>query len=479
MRVAIIGAGASGIAAVIKLREMGIQDITIFEKASDLGGTWRDNIYPGLTCDVPSHLYRYSFEPNPNWTRRYADGFEILTYLRSVATKYDVEKVIRYESEVTRAQFLDGQWLIETVKGNEGLFDAVITAVGILHHPVYPKIDGLDEFGGSAFHSARWNKDVSLKDKRVGIIGTGSTALQILPAIVNDVAKVSLFQRTAQWVMLEPNPEIPEEKRLQYSENPESLQAYYAILTQRFNDAFCSAVAGENPAAYEEIVRNCQENLAKNVYDPALREKLTPNYKVGCKRLVVSNAFYPAIQRSNAELVTDNIIGCEKEGLRTADGRLHPLDCLIFATGFDAHRFFKPMQVIGRHGKTLDDAWSRGNYAYRAIAIPDFPNWFMIGGPNSPIGNFSFLMTAERQLEYIMQLLRLLQSGKAREISPAGEATAIFNNEIKSSMEGSIWASGCRSWYLDKNGNVASWPWSYARFEAGMRSPALEDFVVV
>lgn len=477
LRIAVIGAGIGGIAAAIQLRAMGINDIAVFEKAADLGGTWRENTYPGLTCDVPSHLYRFSFAPNPDWSHRYSPGAEIQAYIKRVVADFNVEPLIRFSSEVTSAVWRDGKWRLETTQGDQGEFDVVISAVGVLHHPVYPAIAGLADFRGPMFHSARWDHDVSLKDKRVGIVGTGSTAIQILPAIIDEAAKVSLFQRTAQWIMPQPNPSTSAEKKAAYRVDPELMSAQYEYLKGAFNGAFCAAVAGENPTVYDEISQACRDNL-DTIEDPHLRAKLTPNFKVGCKRLIISELFYPAIQRPDADLVTEDIVRVEAKGIATADGRLHELDVLVLATGFDPHHPLGKTTVVGQTGQSLDALWSDGNIAYRGVTVPDFPNWFMLGGPNSPIGNFSYIMTAERQLGYVLQLVQLLQAGRARAIAPRWEATRSYNAELKAKMSSSIWASGCRSWYIDKTGAVASYPWAYETFERDMSQPVLVDFVI-
>lgn len=476
LRVAIIGAGASGMMALIKMREAGLDDVTIFEKADDLGGTWRDNRYPGLVCDVPSHLYRYSFEPNPDWSHVCSPGPEILAYLRRVADKYDVRRAIRFGHEVTEAVFRDHQWHLRTVQGDQGAFDVVLVAVGLLHHPVLPDIAGRDTFAGPAFHTARWDDSVSLAGKRVGIIGTGSTAVQIVTAIVDEVARVSLFQRTAQWIMPQPNPEIPEEKKAQYRADPAALEHKFQRLAIDFNSTFAAAVVGANPPAYAEMVKACVDNLEHNVADPVLREKLRPNYQVGCKRLIMSDGFYPAISRVNAHLVTERIAAIEPAGVRTADGALHALDVLVFATGFDTHRSVRPMRVVGRDGRTLDDLWANGNQGYLGVTVAGLPNWFMIGGPNSPIGNFSWLMTAENQFGYAMKLIDELRAGRCRELAPRADAVEAFNAAVRAAMPGTVWASGCDSWYRDRNGNVASWPWTYEKFRADMDRPRLEDY---
>jgi cyclohexanone monooxygenase len=477
LRIAVIGAGAGGIATAIRLRERGVSDVVIFEKAGEPGGTWRDNTYPGITCDVPSHLYRFSFAPNPDWSHKYSPGPEIQAYMRKVAADYGVEARIRLNSEVLSAAWRDGAWEIVTNQGPQGRFDAVITAVGILHHPALPDIEGLGDFAGAAFHTARWDHSIPLEGKRIGVIGTGSTAIQVVPAIVDRAAKVSLFQRTPQWILPEPNLPIAEEKRAAYRADPALLADQYAHLAQAFNGAFCAAVAGEAPDVYARMAQACLDNL-NTVADPELRARLTPDYRMGCKRLIVSSLFYPAIQRPDAELVTDGISRIEAGGVWTVDGRLHELDILVLATGFDAHHPFGDMRITGRSGRPLSETWAKGNVTYRGVTVPDLPNWFMLGGPNSPLGNFSFLMTAERQLDYVLQLVDLLLAGRAREITPREEPTQAWTQALKDKLAGSIWASGCRSWYFDAHGNVATYPWSYETFEAEMKAPVLEDYAL-
>jgi len=477
LRIAVIGAGAGGIATAIRLRERGVSDVVIFEKAGEPGGTWRDNTYPGITCDVPSHLYRFSFAPNPDWSHKYSPGPEIQAYMRKVAADYGVEARIRFNSEVLSAAWRDGAWEIVTNQGPQGRFDAVITAVGILHHPALPDIEGLGDFAGAAFHTARWDHSIPLEGKRIGVIGTGSTAIQVVPAIVDRAAKVSLFQRTPQWILPEPNLPIAEEKRAAYRADPALLADQYDHLAQAFNGAFCAAVAGEAPDVYARMAQACLYNL-NTVADPELRARLTPDYRMGCKRLIVSSLFYPAIQRPDAELVTDGISRIEAGGVWTVDGRLHELDILVLATGFDAHHPFGDMRITGRSGRPLSETWAKGNVTYRGVTVPDLPNWFMLGGPNSPLGNFSFLMTAERQLDYVLQLVGLLLAGRAREITPREEPTQAWTQALKDKLAGSIWASGCRSWYFDAHGNVATYPWSYETFEAEMKAPVLEDYAL-
>lgn len=475
MRFAIIGAGMAGILSAIKLRGAGFDDFVVYEKAERVGGTWRENTYPGLACDVPSHLYSYSFEPNPDWTRRFAPGPEIQAYFEAVADRHGVTPRIRFGSEVVRAEFSGGRWQLTTKDGRRDDVDVVIAATGVLHHPNIPAIDGLDRFGGALFHSARWDHGVKLDGARVGIIGTGSTAVQIVSAIVDRVAKLSLFQRTAQWIMPQENPAYDEAERAAFRRSPELLGQAYTDLGNLFH-AFSTGLVDASSPQMRAIEAACRANLEQNVRDPVLREKLRPNYRAACKRLVMSPNFYESIQRPNAEVVTEPIERIEAEGVRTRDGRLHELDVLVLATGFRVDRFVRPMQVIGRDGLRLDDAWSARPSAYLSISIPGFPNFFLLNGPNGPVGNFSLIEVAELQLGYALALVELLRGGRCREISPREDATLRFEAERTEAARHTIWASGCRSWYLDDRGVPMSWPWTFERFREEMAAPKLADF---
>ena len=474
-RVAIIGAGMSGILSAIKLREAGLQDLLILEKAATLGGTWRENTYPGLSCDVPSHLYTYTFEPNPEWSHLFSPGEEIQRYFEQVARKHGVDRLIRYNREVVAAAWHDGRWTLTTRDGASEVAHIVIAATGVLHHPVLPEIEGRDSFAGTAFHSARWDHGVPLEGKRVGIIGTGSTAAQIVPALVDKVARLSLFQRTAQWILPMGNPAYTDEEKAAFRADPARMADIYDTWSRRFQNSFARAVIGDE-AQLAKIADAVARNLEENVHDPVLREQLRPAYKAACKRLIMSDTFYPAIQRPNARLVTAGIERIEPAGVRTADGELHALDVLVFATGFNAHLFMRPMEVTGEGGVRLCDAWAEGPSAYRSVALPGFPNFFMLCGPNSPVGNFSLIQVSEMQLAYVMQLIDLIRTGRCREVRPTAAATSAFNAALRAAMKGTVWVSGCRSWYLDQHGNPATWPWTFDRFADDMRSPQLDEF---
>ena len=471
-RVAVIGAGMSGLLMGIKLREAGIPDFTIYEKTADVGGTWRENRYPGLSCDVPSHLYSYSFEPNPEWTHRYSYGPEIQAYFQQVADKYDLRSSIRFETEITEARRADGHWQLRTQDGGTSEVDFVISACGVLHHPRYPEIEGLDTFTGQAFHSARWPDGLDLGGKRVGLIGTGSTSIQLLPKLARVAKRASLFQRTAQWVFPLFNTAYTEEQRARLRRFPllaRLVHWYYAKLFELFS----SALLG-NRLLLGLISRGSRKNL-EQVRDPELRRRLTPDYQAACKRLIFSSDFYRAMQRPNVELVTAHIARMVPEGLVTDDGVLHPLDVLIMATGFRAHDYMRPMKLVAENGLTLDDAWKGGPHAYRTVAIPGFPNFFMLIGPHSPIGNYSLIDIAELQAGYILKCLKLYTDGRCSSIEASESATRAYNESLKGSFVGTVWLSGCNSWYLDQNGLPNVWPWSYAEFRRQLQAPVLEE----
>jgi cation diffusion facilitator CzcD-associated flavoprotein CzcO len=382
---------------------------------------------------------------------------------------------IHFGAEITRCEFSGGRWHLTTHDGRRDEVDVVIAATGVLHHPNIPSIEGLDQFGGAWFHSARWDHGVEIEGRRVGIVGTGSSAVQIVSAIVDRVAKLSLFQRTAQWIMPQENPAYSEDERAAFRRRPQLCTEIYANIAEIFH-GFASGLVDANSSHVQAIEEACLANLEQNVPDPLLREKLRPNYRAACKRLVMSPDFYQAIQKPNAEVITEGIERVEVHGVRTRDGRLHPLDLLVLATGFRVDRFMRPLEVIGRKGLRLDTVWAQRPSAYLSVSIPGFPNLFMLNGPNGPVGNFSLIEVAELQLGYVLQLVELLRSGRCREISPREDATREFEAARTEAARKTIWGSGCRSWYLDDRGVPMSWPWTFDRFREEMAAPKLEAY---
>ncbi|MER3453366.1 MAG: NAD(P)/FAD-dependent oxidoreductase, partial [Acidimicrobiia bacterium] len=380
LRFIVIGGGMAGILATIKLQEAGFDDIVVYEKADRLGGTWRDNTYPGIGCDVPSHLYCYSFAPNPEWSHLFSPGEEILAYFEGIARRYGVDRRVRLYEEVLSATWVDGRWQVETSAGRRDEADVLIAATGVLHHPRYPDIEGLGTFAGAAFHSARWDHSVRIDGARLGVVGTGSSAVQIVGAVVDRVARLVVFQRTAQWILPQNNRPYREDEKARFREDPRTMVELHEQLSATFS-GFANAVVDADSPQMKAIEELCRANLENSVRDPVLRERLRPDYRAACKRLVVSDNFYDAIQRPNAELVTARIERVEPAGVRTADGVLHELDVLVLATGFKVDAFMRPMAVTGRGGIRLDDCWARRPSAYVSISIPDFPNLFMLNGP--------------------------------------------------------------------------------------------------
>ncbi|MDH3706250.1 MAG: NAD(P)/FAD-dependent oxidoreductase [Acidimicrobiia bacterium] len=472
LRFAVIGAGMSGILCGIRLRERGHTDFTIYEKASSLGGTWRENTYPGIACDVPAHLYTYSFAPNPEFTHRFAEGHEIQAYFERVATEHGVDQHFRFDSEIRSCRFVDGRWHLDTADGHHDEVDVVLAATGVLHHPNLPEFEGLGDFEGAAFHSARWDHDVDLEGKRLGVIGTGSSAVQIVAATVDQVAELRLFQRTAQWIAPIDNDPYTEEERQRFRDHPEELQVLYKELRALFTEGFSDAVVDADSPHLAGIAQRCAEHL-DTVRDPELREALRPDYQAACKRLVVSADFYEAIQEPHARLVTAGIERFEPKGIRTVDGELHELDVVAICTGFRVDRFLRPIHVVGRDGVDLDDVWAERPIAYLSISVPGFPNLFMLNGPNGPVGNFSLIEIAEKQLHYIFQLIDRIEAGQCGEVSATGEATVAFDEERVEAAKRTVWYTGCNSWYLDDRGIPAVWPFKMERFTNEMAEPKL------
>ena len=478
--VIIIGAGMTGIALVIKLREAGITDITVLEKAETIGGTWRENRYPGVACDVPSHAYTYSFEPNPGWTKFFAEGKEIHEYFKRVYYKYGVNFSTHLNEAVTSCVYNNSQWTVKTSQDKTYVADLLFSAAGILHKPAYPDIPGLESFAGVCMHSSRWDDSIDIKGKRIGVIGTGSTASQLIPELINTQGTdVTVFQRTAQWLVEAKNKPYTAADQQRYREKPSRMNLVRNIALSVFAQGTAALVSDSRLDAlmHKLFAWNAKRYLDKSITDPVLRAKLTPNFKFGCKRVVMNETFYPAIQKSNAHLVTDAIERIEPNGVVTKDGKLHELDVLVLATGFDPAAFMRPMEFKGRNGLSIDDAWKEKITAYRSLLIPEFPNFFLMLGPNSPIGNYSVIAMSEIQADYCIALIKLWQQNKLKEIEVTQEAVNNWRAMLKSKMSHTVWASGCQSWYLDKDDDPLTWPDKWKNWVKVMADVNIRDLV--
>lgn len=470
----IIGAGMSGLLAAIRLQREGFDNFRIYEKAADLGGTWRENTYPGIACDIASHYFTYRFEPNPTWSSRLPQGSEIQQYLQGVASKYDLRRRISFGREIVSARHDGDQWRVTTADGESTQVDVIVACCGLLHHPRYPDIPGLERFSGAAFHSARWDHDVVLDGRRVGIIGNGSTGVQIIASLAQRPLDLTVFQRSAQWIFPLPDRRYLKFERALAKRVPALARLTHEVYRIAFENLFAKAVI--QPGWQRRLITWLTKWNLRRVKDPALRQKLTPSTVPLCRRLVMSTKFYPAMQRDNVALVTDDIDRVDPSGVVTKDGRLHEVDVLVLATGFDAHAYFRPIELENAQGLTIAQLWADAPVAHRTVAIPEFPNFFMTLGPQSPIGNFSAISIAETQVDYIMQCIGTLRRGKVRTLAPSQSATRAFNQKIRQAMPNTIWTAGCNSWYIPKNGVPSAWPFTGAEFRQELGTVKLSEF---
>lgn len=473
-RVLIIGAGMSGMLMAMKLIEAGIDNFQIVDKASEIGGTWRENTYPGIGCDVAAHYYTYQGVPNPDWSTRLPQGAEIQQYLLRIVEQHDLRRRITFNKDVASADHDGQRWTVHYRDGEVAVVDFVVACCGLLHHPRYPDIPGLRDFSGAMFHSARWDHSVPLDGRRVGIIGTGSTGAQIISRLSQRPLQLKVFQRTPQWIFPLPDRRYSSIEKSLLRVFPWVARIIHHVYRVAFENLFAAAVI--KPCWQRRLMGwLCRWNLAK-VKDPVLRQKLTPDFEPLCKRLVMSTEFYPAIQRSNVALINDDIDHIEARGVVTRDGVLHEVDVLALATGFDAHAYFRPLDLRNAQGQRLSEAWQDGPYALRTVAVPGFPNFFFTLGPQSPIGNFSAISIAETQIHYILRCIELVRSGRCQTLSPTPAATDRFNAFVRAAMPDTIWVTGCRNWYMSKNGVPSAWPFSGARFRRELREPDLSEF---
>jgi cation diffusion facilitator CzcD-associated flavoprotein CzcO len=481
VRVAVIGSGFGGLGAAVRLRREGITDFVVLERASSVGGTWRDNSYPGCACDVPSHLYSFSFAPNPDWPRTFSGQEHIRAYLEHVTDTFRLRPHIRFDTEVERATWNAEQvrWDIETTSGNLSA-DVVVCATGPLSDPKIPDIPGLDTFPGTVFHSARWNHDYDLKGKRVAVIGTGASAIQIVPAIQPEVGRLTLFQRTPAWVMPRMDRPIGSLER--------SLQRALPVLGQLrrglqwgIRELQVQAFT-KHPDELRVVELLAKRNMARAIKDPQLRAKLTPDYRIGCKRILLSNTYYPALAQDNVDVVTGGLSEIRGSTAVAADGTEAEVDAIVFGTGFHVTDMPIAERVVGADGRTLAESWKTGMAALRGTSAAGFPNLMMIIGPNTGLGNSSMILMIESQLNYMADYLRQLRvlGGKAA-LDARRSAVDAWTDRVQERMQRTVWnTGGCTSWYLDASGrNTTIWPGTTTEFRRATRRVDLAEYQVI
>jgi cation diffusion facilitator CzcD-associated flavoprotein CzcO len=495
-QIVIIGTGFAGLGMAIELRKAGIEDFVILEKAEDVGGTWRDNHYPGCACDVQSHLYSFSFEANPDWSRMFSPQPEIWDYLRHCTRKYDLLPKIRFNQQVVGASYNEdsGLWDVKVCDGKaiaeymraRGLKPGetidptdpalpptqslrarvIVSGMGGLSVPAYPKLKGLENFAGESFHSQDWKHEYGLAGKRVAVIGTGASAIQFVPQIQPKVIRLDLYQRTPPWIMPKPDREITRFERWLFKHLPITQRlfrgAIYTLLEFR---ALAFVV---HPKLMHQIKRLARLHIHRQIKDPVLRKKVTPDYMLGCKRVLISDDYYPALAQPNVDVITSGIREVRAHSIVTEDGQEREIDCIIFGTGFHATDPLPRGAIFGRGGQDILDAWKEGPEAFRGTTISGFPNLFLLAGPNTGLGHSSMVYMIESQIRYVRDAIRLMRDKKLKAVDVQPEAQARYNQELQQDLKQAIWSvGGCRSWYLLPNGkNVTLWPrftWQFRR----------------
>ncbi|WP_179957563.1 flavin-containing monooxygenase [Exilibacterium tricleocarpae] len=472
--VAIIGTGFSGLGMAIKLKQAGRDNFVLLEKDEDLGGCWRDNTYPGCCCDIPSHLYSFSFEQVPSWTRKYPRQEEIHTYLRHCADKYGIQPHVRYRSEVVKVTFCDasGFWQLHLNGGTRLTARVVMAGMGPLHRPAIPALPGLESFKGTRFHSSHWNHAADLNDKRVAVIGTGASAIQFVPQIAPRVKALHLFQRTPPWIMPRPDREMTNIEKWCFTHLPVTQQLYRRLLYWRHE--FRGRALNEKSWIHKHAQRMAANYLKAQIADPVLREKLTPQYSLGCKRVLISNDYYPAMCLDNLDLITSPVTEIRGNTVVAEDGSERDVDAIVFGTGFAAADPLQPDFLYGPGGLDLYRRWQEeGAQAYKGVSVAGLPNFFFLIGPNSGLGHNSMILMIEAQIQYILQCLDYMDQHGVRHWDVRRREQDAYNDELQARVGTAVWSSGCRSWYLNKDGrNTTIWPGFVHEYEARMRKLA-------
>ncbi len=477
-RIAIIGSGFAGLCLGIQLKKAGIHSFTIFEKADRLGGTWRDNTYPGAACDVPSFLYCFSFEQKTDWTHKWAGQSEILAYMDHCAEKYGILPHIRFGTEIESAHFEadPGVWRLRTRPGEEVEAEVLISSVGQLSRPKVPNVPGLEAFRGECFHSARWNHDYDLAGRRVAVIGNAASAIQFIPEVAGQVEHLTVFQRSANWMIPRGNRAYSRKERERFKRHPWLARLYrwwiWAGFELRYPLVFH---AGSRLGPLFEW--GARKHMLSVVKDPKLREALVPDYPIGARRILISDDYYPALERENVEVVTAGIDRVVEEGIVDREGRTHAADALILATGFQSTGFLVPMEVRGLQGRLLHEDWEEGAQAYLGITVSGFPNFFMTYGPNTNLGHNSIIFMIECQARYILQCVERLRKGDLACLELRPEVQAAFNAKIQAELRRTVWAETDHSWYKDEAGRITNnWSGTTTRYWWKTRRVDFKDY---
>ncbi|MFI9812380.1 flavin-containing monooxygenase [Saccharothrix variisporea] len=481
VKVLVVGTGFSGLGMAIELKRTGERDFVVLEKASDLGGTWRDNSYPGCACDVPSHMYSYSFELNPKWSRMFARQPEIWDYLKRVADKYGLREHIRFNTKVAGARWDEDAkvWHVSTEQGDTYTAKAVVAGVGALHIPNVPALPGIENFKGKAFHSAEWDHEYDLRGRKVAVVGTGASAIQFVPRIADEVEHLTIFQRTPPWIMPKMDRSIRSWEQRLFRAVPGAQRLYRNfVYWTRESSALGFAV---NPKIMEFAQNIAKRHMRSQVPDPELRAKLKPDYTMGCKRVLISNDYYPALTKPNVDLTTDGIAEVREHSIVDRSGVEHEVDTIIYGTGFHVVDSFDYLDIQGKGGVDLAKKWrEKGIETYYGITVSGFPNLFFLLGPNTGLGHNSVVFMIESQIRYVRQCLELLDRHRADELDVRPDVQARFNRQLQKKLTKGVWTEGgCKSWYLDAQGiNRTVWPGFTWRYWMRTKTVRAEDYTL-
>ena len=479
-QIAILGAGFSGLCMAIKLKQAGFHDFTIYEKSPKLGGTWLDNTYPGAECDVPSHLYSFSFELNPNWSKRFSNCHEIRDYLEQCATKYEIHQHIQFNTEISAAEFDQdqGHWALTLADGQQIIKDLFISALGQLNRPKYPNIPGLESFQGPLFHSSQWDHEILLEGQSVAVIGTGASAIQFIPEIAKKVKQLDVYQRSPNWIIPKPDRLYSETEHRHFNRYPALIRLYRTLLYWQFELSYLAFK--KDSWLGRRLVKAAESIMNSHVYDDELKQKLTPNYQIGCKRVLISNDYYPAMQQSNVSLITNSVTKIEGNKIYSENQDARAVDAIILGTGFEATDFLSPMDIRGNDGLDINDAWKHGAEAHLGITLSEFPNFFMLYGPNTNLGHNSIIVMIEQQADYIVQCVKTFQEKNLKCIEVRKEVQTQHNLALQKDLKKRVWASDCNSWYKNKTGKITNnWPNTTVNYWWQTRRPKWPDFHLI